>query len=245
MHTVSALVGVLGVLLLSCRASAADYSDDDLCRAIGQTPVIALQPRDRLFMEQKCACYEGGCAAIGSPRASAFEKQQQAETARLKREKAEADRQLAESKKQSAARVGAARAKHDAAVAQTNPLRKAYWDCTYEPASPGCRDQLVALQEACEATGQFKDKDGSFDLELCSRESAADTKKRQAAAKAARDALFDQGVVPARKVYWACVKDRQDCGPEFSALKDACERFGEFKDRNGNLQIGAYQGDRP
>jgi len=86
------LVASLAFAALALGAShAADYTDDDLCRAIGETPRDARQPRDRLFLEKKCLCYEGGCAATGSARSQALAQAQKDALALREREKAEAE----------------------------------------------------------------------------------------------------------------------------------------------------------
>ncbi len=42
---------------------------EKLCDAIGQTTVIAIQPRDRLHLEESCVCILGECASKGGARA--------------------------------------------------------------------------------------------------------------------------------------------------------------------------------
>lgn len=80
-----------GALLACAPAEAADYSPDDLCRAIGQTPNIAVTPRDRLFLEKSCAgfSYGLGCAAKGSKTAKGLARREAEERARREREDAE------------------------------------------------------------------------------------------------------------------------------------------------------------
>jgi hypothetical protein len=50
------------------RSSAADISNDRLCRAIGETPNVAVPPRDRAFFQDHCECLIGECAYKGSAR---------------------------------------------------------------------------------------------------------------------------------------------------------------------------------
>jgi len=107
-----------------------------------------------------------------------------------------------------------------------------------------CGPQLSALQDACEATGQFRTSDGHFDLHECVRESAADAAKREIAKKAARDQRRAVTNAP-RKDYWACVKAGLDCSEAFTLLRTACELSGEYQDAKGQLDVGLCQGDRP
>jgi hypothetical protein len=47
-------------------AFAGEAKESRLCRAIGETKNISLQPRDRVFFEDRCACFKDTCVAKGT-----------------------------------------------------------------------------------------------------------------------------------------------------------------------------------
>jgi hypothetical protein len=206
----------VAILALAGVARAADYSDDDLCRAIGETSAGAVQPRDRLFLEQKCHCYSNGCAASGSPRDQALLKRQQEEAAA--REKRRAAEQAAAAKR---------KASLDAADRRTEPLRRDHWVCILDQGAD-CTEVDRKLREACEATGQYGGKGDSLDWRLCSglRNGKLFPAYKAEAEKndAVRRAALDRDLVQERAVYWACVRDpsRSVCGPEIDAMRAVC-----------------------
>ncbi len=53
---------------LASGPQAAEVSYDRLCRAIGDTPNVAIPPRDRAFFEDHCECLIGECAYKGGTR---------------------------------------------------------------------------------------------------------------------------------------------------------------------------------
>jgi len=55
-------------LLLVALPATAEVSNDRLCRAIGDTPNVAVPPRDRAFFQDHCACLIGECAYKGGTR---------------------------------------------------------------------------------------------------------------------------------------------------------------------------------
>jgi hypothetical protein len=52
--------------------SGPESQEDRLCRAIGDSRELSLQPRDRVFFEDKCLCVSGACALKDSPRMGAI-----------------------------------------------------------------------------------------------------------------------------------------------------------------------------
>lgn len=62
---------------------------DKLCNAIGQTATVALQPRDRLHLEENCVCLLGECASKGGARARWLVKEAKEEARREEEERRE------------------------------------------------------------------------------------------------------------------------------------------------------------
>lgn len=134
-----------GVLLLVCafaRPAIADdargekFSNDDLCRAIGETPRVAVQPRDRLFFEKKCACTDGVCGERGSSALSA-------RAAAARRERTLAKAQAAAS----IVRIAKART-------ATSREREAFEACRSSQAFEQCAAPTTkALEAACRKHG--------------------------------------------------------------------------------------------
>ncbi len=60
------VVAALACGLVGENTSAETISKDRLCQAIGDTPNIAVPPRDRAFFQDRCECIRGVCAYIGS-----------------------------------------------------------------------------------------------------------------------------------------------------------------------------------
>lgn len=227
---------LLLLMALTGVAQAADFSDDDLCRVIGDSPTLVVPPRDRLFLEKKCACYgPAGCAAPGSPRDKAIR-------ARLNEAlAAEKQRQATE-----AAKRKDAPKRRAAADAKTEPLRKAYWACVYDRAAKDCNDQLQALQKTCEATGQYQ-AGKHLDVDACSQTPTpeqvkaleAEADERVARALAAMRAETDKKLEPQRAVYWSCVGDvGRLCDQERAALRRACAALGDLLE-NGTMEACA------
>ena len=55
-------------LLLVAVPVSTQVSNDRLCRAIGDTPNVAVPPRDRAFFQDHCECLIGECAYHGGTR---------------------------------------------------------------------------------------------------------------------------------------------------------------------------------
>jgi hypothetical protein len=143
------------LILWMSAATAADYSPDDLCRAIGETPVVALQPRDRLYLEKNCECVASlGCAARGGARATKLRKI--ADETRAAERAAERNVAAKEAEQRRAAqeKERRRRAKANAATAD---LRKTFVACQADVSRLECRNELVALQDACDTAGAYAD----------------------------------------------------------------------------------------
>jgi hypothetical protein len=56
---------VTACLLVAATATSAETKDDRLCRAIGETKTVALQPRDRIFFEDNCECVQWRDTPLG------------------------------------------------------------------------------------------------------------------------------------------------------------------------------------
>jgi hypothetical protein len=228
-------------MALAGMAQAADFSDDDLCRAIGETRVSALQPRDRLFLEQKCTCYSARCAATGSPLAKSLAASDVAKAEQVRNAAAQKSAAEESARKEAPKRRAGADAK-------TEPFRKAYWGCVYDRVVTNCDGQLQALQKACEATGQYQ-AGGYLDLEACSHTPGPDQVKtleaeaeaRATKARDAKRAVTDEKLGPQRTVFWACMADvRKLCDEERTALKRACNALGDLME-SGTFEACAGQ----
>lgn len=171
-------LAVAVVFFAASNVVAAEYSDDDLCRAIGETPRVALQPRDRLFFEKKCTCLNiadpsatspdiSMCVATGSDlhkaaqrRADeAWKKKQDV----LARRRAEADRhrqeenaaraqkrqEKAAAEKRRQAAMDGREAKRPALEAAFKTACQAHQDCV-EKKAPDCTTATMpAFKAAC------------------------------------------------------------------------------------------------
>jgi hypothetical protein len=90
MVKITPVLAALALALSPALVAAEHYSDDELCRAIGETPNAALQPRDRLFFEKKCSCVvRYGCAATASKRWREIKLQREKDDAQLRATEAE------------------------------------------------------------------------------------------------------------------------------------------------------------
>jgi hypothetical protein len=148
----AAAVVTLAVAALLATAARAEekYSNDDLCRAIGETRAAALQPRDRLFFEKNCVCFEPfGCMEKGGAKAKEAvvalakldeQRRQDAETEKARKEVAKAEQ----------ARKAAASAKRARAACQS--LNETYWTCARTPGRE-CDVDMVALHNCCVDAG--------------------------------------------------------------------------------------------
>src|SRR6266496_4654684 len=157
----------LVVPLIAQPAVAEDYSDDDLSRAVGDTPKVAVQPRDRLFFEKHCACVpEFGCAEAGSPRWKALQERYSASQARHEEErKAERQRKATAERKakdKRFAREAARRAKEREEAARAEALAsrrdaerrdqegcEKYLACVAEFSAAECNLVREQMEKAC------------------------------------------------------------------------------------------------
>jgi hypothetical protein len=99
------------IVVLVLPSVAAAFTDDELCRAIGETREAALQPRDRLFLEKSCVCFSSlGCAKRDSKQAKALKRRSDEIAAQLR---AEEERRLAEEKAERERKVLAAAKRQD------------------------------------------------------------------------------------------------------------------------------------
>lgn len=146
------------IALLPTMSVAADYSNDDLCRAIGETSKVSVQPRDRLFFEKTCVCYAGfPCMEKGTPKARAtaeivekVERHQRAEAAAredAKRMAVEAD------KARRAARAKARAAAEKRATETCHPEKDAWDTCFHDMSRNECAQELGAFDACCTKAG--------------------------------------------------------------------------------------------
>jgi hypothetical protein len=109
---------------------------DKFCEAIGETPNVAVPPRERMWFKDNCTCAgELGCGKIGSKRLSA----------RLAAYEAAKEKKQAEAAA-TAARVGPARE-------ATAGLRAAFWRCSDSPIAQDCNALADRLEAACKKHG--------------------------------------------------------------------------------------------
>lgn len=140
------LLAVFAAALFS-TAVASDYpmepdEKDKLCDVIGDTPNIAVPPRDRLWFRENCTCYEGlRCGYLGS---AAFRS--------LAGRHVEAARQAEENRKRAAAEQREAARKRVPLVAKgraaTVNVRAAFWKCS-NTSGLDCTREIEALEAAC------------------------------------------------------------------------------------------------
>lgn len=138
---------LVAVLVAPVQALADDYPSDAggkdrLCAAIGDTPNIAVGPRDRMFFNEECSCVPGkGCGYAGAPRWRAqlqrFAEAQAVENQRKATKEAQ--------RKERWRKITPARK-------ATAEARAAFWKCTDE-AGVICAQELITLRDACEANG--------------------------------------------------------------------------------------------
>jgi hypothetical protein len=129
---------VIALLAAALPVHGDDFSNDDLCRAIGETRESALQPRDRLFFEKHCSCFGNlGCAETGSARAAQMQRTQAAleaeRRADMERKAATEAAGRVEVGRKAAARKAAALEEKKAQLARTRAeaaeVCKPYLDC--------------------------------------------------------------------------------------------------------------------
>jgi hypothetical protein len=146
------------VLTLSAARAEEKYSNDDLCRAIGATSRVSLQPRDRLFFEKNCVCYpyDFGCMEKGGARAKVIAEavarrvQEEHEKATA-REEAKRNAAVAAQKREAdAAKARAARVKR--AVADCATQNDEYWTCARTPGAD-CTQKIGELSACCARVG--------------------------------------------------------------------------------------------
>ncbi|MGB8932012.1 MAG: hypothetical protein WCC48_12260 [Anaeromyxobacteraceae bacterium] len=149
---------VVIIALLPTIAIAADYSNDDLCRAIGETAKVSVQPRDRLFFEKTCVCYAGfPCMEKGTPKARSAaeivekaEKRQRAEAAARE----DAKRKAADADKARRAERAKARAAAEKRATETCRAEKDAWDtCFHDMSRNECGQELRARADLTEVRG--------------------------------------------------------------------------------------------
>jgi hypothetical protein len=138
---------------------------DKLCEAIGNTPNVAVPPRDRLFLAEHCTCEsalsihdgETDCGAKSSARYKT--RIESADDVRKKlaefRAKAKADAAAAEAAADEARRAAAAeRAKNVAPARQaTTVLRRAFWECSDSLEAQDCNPIFDRLKAECTRRG--------------------------------------------------------------------------------------------
>jgi hypothetical protein len=209
------IIAVIAVLAGSARAG--DYPTDPekmdrFCEAIGQTPNIAVPPRDRLWLSENCICLPyTGCGHMDSKRfgermavvarAQDVEKKEREQKAAAAKVAAEKRR----TKEVAAAKVLAGR--RDA----TAELRTAYWECSdrEDREGPEQRRLFDERSAACYAEGRkffdecYSTREG-LEKQKCEIETS---EKRHACFNAAQAAY----VLP------------PGCKAESSALEAACE----------------------
>ncbi len=148
MSSAKAAVVLLVAATLMTVAEAATRTDDDkLCEAIGDSPRIAVPPRDLLWFREHCDCYPTlGCAALGTPRMKELREEAAAKVARMKEQEARLKREAAEKR---ARQEKAAKAEARERERREQPIRealrekyladcRAYNDCMRDPARKEC-----------------------------------------------------------------------------------------------------------
>jgi hypothetical protein len=240
----------LAVLVLApVFAFSGDYptnpeEQDKFCEAIGETPNVAVPPRDRLWLKENCVCERmGACGKAGSKRYArrvqvALDASIAENKARIAELKAEEERQRAaeEARRAAEAKRRDARKRHAALVAavrtKTAQLRQAYWACTAEP-SIDCNAPYDTLIAACNAKGVAKDDCiplGDEDLAAYSNALAEAANRRAAKQREdeRRGAAKDDCFVQARLFYGECYEARKGtdgvhgCEAEAAAKREKC-----------------------
>src|SRR5689334_12640577 len=56
MRAIVLMVCCGSLTLAGSRALAVDYTPDEMCSAIGETPNVAVPPLDRIYFKKNCAC---------------------------------------------------------------------------------------------------------------------------------------------------------------------------------------------
>lgn len=210
---------------------------DKLCEAIGETPNIAVPPRDRLFMKENCTCAgETGCGKLGSKRFSdrldAANRAAAEQAARRAKANEAARAATAEARRADQARREAVAKRKAAAAAgrkRTAEKRINYFECTAGSAG-SCDDLLASLKSACKANGlgnaECLEKDGSDYIELAIRERDAGQRRlelqRGDSQRAdARVAAHDKCIDDYNVIYVKCEGARA-CISDADAKRDAC-----------------------
>ena len=199
---------VFVALAVSQSYPAAPDEADKLCEAIGETPTIAVPPRDRLWFKESCVC--AGPAGCGHIRSDRF--QRRIAAAKRAADKAVADQRTAEEKRKAAARAHAEKIRPGRE--RTAALRVAFWRCD-DAARHGfvdCDSEAKALEAECERYGLRASRWGHR-TDDCFRE---DPKERVRAARAELASL--------RKAYWSCAGDpaKSSCEVARDAVKAVC-----------------------
>ncbi len=141
------IAAIILAAILAAPAHAEQYSNDDLCRAIGETSRAAVQPRDRLFFEKNCECFEGlGCMEKGGAMAKAAA-ETVAKVEEQRRKTAEAE------KARRAERVKAKAAAEKRAAKTCGAENDAWWTCARTPGQTDCTPQVQAFEACCTKAG--------------------------------------------------------------------------------------------
>ena len=154
-----AMIAVAALVLAVSAARAEEkYSNDDLCRVIGETSRVSLQPRDRLFFEKNCVCYpydfgcmeKGGARAKAAAEAVARRTQEEREKAAAREEAKRSAAVAAQKRQADAAKARAARAKR--AAADCAAQNDEYWTCARSPGAD-CTEKIGELSACCARAG--------------------------------------------------------------------------------------------
>jgi hypothetical protein len=147
MKTVALLLALFAMPVLADEK----YSNDDLCRAIGETSNAVIQPRDRLFFEKSCVCYRGSpCMEKGTPKARAAGEAAAKAAARAKEE----DRKTAEAEKARRAERARAKGAAEKRARETCRAEKDAWGvCSDDFARKECDQELAAFDACCTKAG--------------------------------------------------------------------------------------------
>lgn len=215
----------LALVLVPVIAAAGEFPTtpdemDKFCEAIGETPNVAVSPRERMWFKDHCVCRTAvGCGAPGTAR---FIARSESAAAHL-RAQAEAARE--QSKRRAAkARDDAARAQRAAAEeprrverarAATAALRQAFWACsaTRDVELRARQDRAAGL--AAKKAACFEEGRRFFDACYASR--AGDERRAcEVETKKQRDACL------ADAAYASSTEPLTDCTAAAAALDAAC-----------------------
>ena len=144
-------VALLFALLALPAIAEEKYSNDDLCRAIGETARASVQPRDRLFFEKTCVCYHGyPCMEKGTPKARAA-----ADTVAKAVAKADQDeRNAAAADRARRAQQAKAKAAAEKQVRETCRAAKDAWGaCSDDFNRHECAPELETFDSCCAKAG--------------------------------------------------------------------------------------------